>query len=167
MIVLITGGTRSGKSSFAQEKALELTKNPLYLATSHVEKDPDFAARVERHKQQRGEEWETAEIPVKISSIETDRAVILVDCVTLWLSNIFMQADSDIDQSLEIAKAEIEKLDANKTWLIVTNELGMGLHAETAIGRKFTDLQGFTNQYIAKKADEVFFMVSGIPWKLK
>ena len=90
-----------------------------------------------------------------------------MDCVTLWLSNLFSEAKGDVDESLRVAKQEIDRLPSEKNWIIISNEIGMGLHAETEIGRKFTDLQGWVNQYIAGKADEVIFMVSGIPMKIK
>ena len=91
-----------------------------------------------------------------------------MDCVTLWLTNFFTDTKYDIDASLQQCKAEIDKLDtATNTFIIISNEIGMGTHAETEIGRKFTDLQGWMNQYIAQKADQVILMVSGIPLPLK
>ena len=166
MILFITGGVRSGKSSYAQRQALKLTDQPVYLATSQ-EPDPEFQDRVRRHQEERGPEWETLEIPIRISEISTERKVVVVDCVTLWLSNLFSEAKGDVDESLRLAKQEIDRLPSEKNWIIISNEIGMGLHAETEIGRKFTDLQGWVNQYIAGKADEVTFMVSGIPMKIK
>ena len=166
MILFITGGVRSGKSSYAQQLALKLTDQPAYLATSR-EPDPEFQDRIRRHQEERGPEWETLEIPLKISEISTERKVVVVDCITLWLSNFFSETKGDMDESLRLAKLEIDRLSPQKAWIIISNEIGMGLHAETEIGRKFTDLQGWVNQYIAGKADEVVFMVSGIPMKIK
>ena len=166
MILFITGGVRSGKSSYAQQLALKLTDQPVYLATSR-EPDPEFQDRVRRHQEERGPEWETLEIPIRISEISTERKVVVVDCVTLWLSNFFSETKGDMDESLRLAKSEIDRLSPQKNWIIISNEIGMGLHADTEIGRKFTDLQGWVNQYIAGKADEVIFMVSGIPVKIK
>jgi adenosylcobinamide kinase / adenosylcobinamide-phosphate guanylyltransferase len=94
--------------------------------------------------------------------------VVVMDCVTLWLTNFFTDNKYDIDASLEQCKAEIDKLDTtNNMFIIISNEIGMGMHADTEIGRKFTDLQGWMNQYIAAKANKVIFMVSGIPMEIK
>jgi adenosylcobinamide kinase/adenosylcobinamide-phosphate guanylyltransferase len=95
--------------------------------------------------------------------------VAIIDCVTLWLTNFFVDTKNDVELSLELAKAEIEKLALmeDTTILIITNEIGMGVHAETHIGRKFVELQGWVNQFIAKKADKVTFMVSGLPMQVK
>jgi adenosylcobinamide kinase/adenosylcobinamide-phosphate guanylyltransferase len=91
----------------------------------------------------------------------------VIDCITLWLTNIFMD-DEDTGKALEIFKGEIDRLAALPgTFIIVSNELGMGLHAETAMGRKFADLQGMANQYVAAAASEAIFMVSGLPLFLK
>jgi len=92
-----------------------------------------------------------------------------VDCVTLWLTNFFVDTKNDVELCLEQAKAEFDTLVTQKdaTIIIITNEIGMGVHAQTHIGRKFTELQGWMNQYLAKKADEVVLMVSGIPVKIK
>jgi len=166
-ITLITGGQRSGKSSFAQDKALELSENPVYLATSRIW-DEDFHDRIKRHQADRGEQWENIEEEKNIDTIEPKGNVILVDCITLWLTNIFFDNDNDLDKSLEEAKIIWNKFtQKDVTLLVVTNELGMGMHAETELGRKFQDLQGWMNQYIAKQADEVVLMVSGISVKIK
>uniref|UniRef100_UPI0025BAE6B7 bifunctional adenosylcobinamide kinase/adenosylcobinamide-phosphate guanylyltransferase n=1 Tax=Flavobacterium sp. TaxID=239 RepID=UPI0025BAE6B7 len=95
--------------------------------------------------------------------------VALIDCVTLWLTNFFIDHKNDVSLSLEEAKKEFLSIaqQENATLIIVTNEIGMGVHAETHIGRKFTELQGWMNQFLASKADEVVLMVSGIPVKIK
>ena len=94
--------------------------------------------------------------------------VVVIDCVTLWLTNFFFANDSDTERSLELAKAEFDKFTAaDATYIFVTNEIGSGGVSDNAIQRKFTDLQGWMNQYIAQKADEVILMVSGIPLKVK
>ncbi|MCT4640234.1 MAG: bifunctional adenosylcobinamide kinase/adenosylcobinamide-phosphate guanylyltransferase [Bacteroidales bacterium] len=166
-IHLITGGQRSGKSSFAQNTALSNSDNPVYLATAKIW-DEDFKDRVRRHKDDRGEEWTNIEEQINISSCNVQGRTVVLDCITLWLTNIFMKCDMDTDVSLKYAKEEWDKfalIDTNV--LVVSNEIGMGMHAETAVGRKFTDLQGWMNQYIASKADKVTFMVSGIPMHIK
>jgi len=167
MIYFITGGQRSGKSSYGQKLALQLSDNPIYLATSRIW-DEDHKARIERHKSDRDIRWTNIEEEKYISNHDFTGKTVVMDCVTLWLTNYFVDTKNEVEISLLEAKEELAKLfrqDAN--FIIISNELGMGLHAETEVGRKFTDLQGWTNQFIARKADEVFLMVSGIPVKVK
>lgn len=167
MIYLITGGQRSGKSSHAQELALSLSDSPVYVATARVW-DEDFEQRVKRHKQDRGEQWTDIETEKELGNLDLEGEVAVIDCVTLWLTNFFMDTDQDVDQSQKLAKQELKALFRKKaTLIIVTNEIGMGTHAQTESGRKFTDLQGWMNQYIARKADKVTLMVSGIPVTVK
>ena len=167
MIHYISGGERSGKSSYAQKMAENISKTPIYLATSRIW-DEDFKARVDKHISDRDDRWTTLEEEKNISAVITDKSTVVVDCVTLWLTNFYVDTKYDIEESLKLAKQEIEKLveiDANI--IIISNEIGMGLHATTESGRKFTELQGWVNQFIAKKADKATFMVSGLPLKLK
>ena len=92
----------------------------------------------------------------------------VIDCVTLWLTNFYVDSKNNIEEALIITKNEINKLlDTEATFIIISNEIGMGLHAQTEVGRKFTELQGWVNQYIAQKADKATFMVSGLPLHLK
>lgn len=167
MIHYITGGERSGKSSYAQKLAESLTKFPYYLATSRIW-DKDFEKRVERHKNDRDEHWTTIEEETNISKVIPEKSVIVIDCITLWLTNLYFDFDNNIEKALEFANNEIEnllKLDCEI--IIISNEIGMGVHAQTHIARKFTELQGWVNQQIANKADKAIFMVSGLPLKLK
>jgi adenosylcobinamide kinase/adenosylcobinamide-phosphate guanylyltransferase len=168
MIYLITGGERSGKSSYAQNLALQLSDAPLYVATAR-KWDSDFQNRIDRHQQERDERWTNIEKEKHLSEIDFSEKVALIDCVTLWLTNFFVDTKNDVSLSLEEAKAEFEKIakQPNTALIIVTNEIGMGVHAETHIGRKFTELQGWMNQFLASKADEVVLMVSGIPVTIK
>ncbi|GAB4041438.1 bifunctional adenosylcobinamide kinase/adenosylcobinamide-phosphate guanylyltransferase [Spirosoma jeollabukense] len=167
MIIYISGGARSGKSRFAQERALQLSAEPVYVATAKIW-DDDFAERVQRHREERGPEWTTYEAERNLYQLPLENRVVVIDCVTLWLTNLFIAFDSTIDLSLAAFKAEIDAIRAlSGTFIIISNEIGMGLHAETAIGRKFTDLQGWANQYVATQADEAIFMVSGLPLYLK
>ncbi len=167
-IHFITGGQRSGKSRFAQELALSKSENPIYLATARIW-DDDFKERVRRHKNDRGDNWTTLEIPVNISEAEVKRKVVVIDCITLWLTNLYFDNQNfKIDEILELAKEELSKLfEKNCSLLIISNEIGMGGHAESALARKFADLQGWVNQFIADKADEVTLMVSGLPLTIK
>ena len=167
MIILITGGARSGKSRHAQEMALSLSDQPIYVATAK-KWGGDFDDRIRRHQTERSAAWTTIEAEEAVSAAPIENRVAVIDCITLWLTNFFIKYKNDIDKSLDAFKAEIDRLHAMKgNFIIVTNEIGMGVHAETEIGRKFTDLQGWANQYTAAKAGKVIFMVSGLPLILK
>ena len=145
-IILITGGERSGKSSFAEQTALSLSPNPVYMATARVW-DDEFRERVRQHQLRRG----------------------------LWCTNFFyrdqQKAENDctwVIQCLDDIKAEFDLFTAqDATFIFVTNEIGMGGVSANTLQRRFTDLQGWVNQYIASKAHEVTLMVSGIPVKIK
>lgn len=167
MVYYITGGERSGKSSYAQKLAESLSNSPYYLATSRIW-DKDFEKRVERHKNDRDERWTTIEEEKEISKVIPENSVIVIDCVTLWLTNLYFDSENNLEKALELAKIEIENLvKINSQIIIISNEIGMGVHAQSHIARKFTELQGWTNQYIANKADKATFMVSGLPITLK
>ena len=165
-VILITGGARSGKSRYAEELALSLSRNPVYVATAHVW-DEEFAERVKKHQERRGPEWTNIEEEMLLSHHDLTGRVVVIDCVTLWCTNFFFQMQ-EVDAALEALKAEFDKFTANDaTYIFVTNEIGMGGVSENAVQRKFTDLQGWMNQYVASKADEVILMVSGIAVKIK
>jgi adenosylcobinamide kinase / adenosylcobinamide-phosphate guanylyltransferase len=166
-IIFITGGARSGKSRYAQELALQLSSQPVYAATAR-HWDDEFETRIQRHQQERDSRWTSIEEEKHISQLPLSGRVIVIDCITLWLTNFFVDLKNDVDACLADCKKEIDQLQqTNNTYIIISNEIGMGVHAETAIGRKFTDLQGWMNQYIAQKAGKVIFMVSGIPMTIK
>ena len=167
MIIYVTGGVRSGKSRFAMDLALQQSYEPVYVATARIW-DDDFARRVERHRNERGPEWTSWECEKDIALLPLSGKVVVIDCVTLWLTNIFMDHDQDIERSLAAFKAEIDALAMiGGVFIIISNEIGMGVHADTEIGRKFTDLQGWANQYAASVADEAVLLVSGLPLTLK
>ena len=168
MIYLITGGERSGKSGYAEHLAKELSPKPMYVATAR-KWDGDFQKRIDRHQKDRDNRWVNIEKEKHLSEINFSGNVAVIDCVALWLTNFFVDTKNDVELSLELAKTEIDKIanQENATIIIVSNEIGMGLHADTHIGRKFTELQGWMNQYIAKKSDTVVLMVSGIPVTIK
>lgn len=166
-IFLITGGSRSGKSAYAEQLALGLSDAPVYLATARIW-DAEFRERVRRHQERRGPQWTNIEEEKCLSRHTLSGRVVLVDCLTLWCTNFFFDLDSDVDRALEAAKAEFDRFTAqDATFIFVTNEIGMGGTSENEIQRKFTDLQGWMNQYAASRADEVILMVSGIPVKIK
>ena len=175
---MITGGQRSGKSEEAERLALSLSATPVYMATAHIW-DEEFRERVRRHQERRGPEWTNIEEEIYLSRHDVSGRVVLIDCVTLWLTNLFFenQGDRSVDSALnhgpvsmilEKAKAEFDRFTSqDATFIFVTNEIGLGGVSENALQRQFTDLQGWMNQYIAKKADEVILMVSGIPMRIK
>ena len=166
-IILITGGSRSGKSSYAEQLALELSDRPVYLATARIW-DAEFRERVRRHQERRGPQWTNIEEEKQLSRHALAGRVVLVDCLTLWCTNFFFDQQSDVDRALAEAKAELDRFTAqDATFILVTNEIGMGGTSENEVQRKFTDLQGWMNQYAASLADEVVLMVSGIPVKIK
>ncbi|WP_025741388.1 bifunctional adenosylcobinamide kinase/adenosylcobinamide-phosphate guanylyltransferase [Aquimarina pacifica] len=167
MIYYITGGERSGKSSFAQNLALQLTDSPIYLATSRVW-DQDHRERINRHIDDRDQRWTSIEEEKELSTVIKPSDIVVIDCVTLWLTNFFVDTKNDVTLSLKQAKEEFDKLLKIKaTIIIISNEIGMGVHATTEVGRKFTELQGWMNQYIAKHADKATLMISGIPVEIK
>lgn len=165
-IILITGGQRSGKSSYSEQLALSLTAEPVYLATAHIW-DDEFRERVRRHQERRGQQWTNIEEERYLSRHDLTGRVVVVDCVTLWLTNFFFD-NNDVDQTLTAAKDEFDRLTRqDATFIFVTNEIGLGGVSDNALQRQFTDLEGWMNQHIAQRADEVILMVSGIPMKIK
>lgn len=167
MLYYITGGERSGKSSYAQQLAESLSETPFYLATARIW-DEDFKKRVKRHQSDRDDRWTTIEEEKEISKVIPNKSVIVIDCVTLWLTNLYFDSNNNVEDSLKFAINEIEILaKLNSDIIIISNEIGMGVHAQTHIARKFTELQGWVNQSIAKKAGKAVFMVSGLPLILK
>lgn len=194
-IILVTGGQRSGKSTYAEKLALELAagEQAVYMATSRIW-DEEFAHRVQLHKERRGPQWINLEEEKYLARHNVAGRVVLVDCVTLWSTNFFFdisdntlpdnlgsdaanitmdaaqaqESASVVEQALQQIKAEFEKFTSqNATFIFVTNEIGLGGVSENKVQRQFTDLLGWLNQYIASKADEVLLMVSGIPVKIK
>ena len=166
-IILITGGQRSGKSQKAEALALALSDRPVYLATARIW-DDEFQERVRRHKERRGPQWTNMEEEMYLSRHNLSGRVIVIDCVTLWLTNFFFTNNSDTDKVLEMAKKEFDAFTRqDATYIFVTNEIGLGGVSDNALQRRFTDVQGWMNQYIATKADEVILMVSGIEVRIK
>ncbi len=176
MIILITGGTRSGKSSYGEER-LNMEEDILYLATATIT-DDEMKRRVEHHQKRRGEKYQTLEgykdmdKSIQMSSCHHT----ILDCVGTTITNILFERCSDLDHINQEEAERIEKeildyfqkiIESMKTKLgkqvIITNEVGMSLVSEYRLGRVFTDILGRVNQYIARQADEVVLMVSGIP----
>ena len=161
-IILVTGGQRSGKSAFAERMAKQLSDSPVYMATAHVE-DEEFCERVRIHQARRGPEWMTIEEEKYLSRHTVEGRVVLVDCCTLWLTNFFSDASP-----LSQIEAEFDRLTAqDATFIFVTNEIGMGGTSANEVQRRFTDMLGAFNQYVANRADEVYLLVSGISIQIK
>lgn len=172
-IILITGGQRSGKSVYAEQLALSLSHEPVYLATAHVW-DEEFRQRVIRHQERRGSMWTNIEEEKQLSLHDVAGRVVVIDCITLWCTNFFFDRHADewdqptVDDALHQLQAEFDRFtNQDATFIFVTNEIGSGGVSDNAIQRKFTDLEGWMNQYVAARADEVVLMVSGIPVKIK
>ena len=166
-IILVTGGQRSGKSGFAQRLALSLSETPVYLATSRIW-DEEYRKRIERHQRERGSQWTNIEEEKQLSLHRLEGRVVVIDCLTLWATNFFFDNESEVEKSLEELKKEFDRFtDQDATFIFVTNEIGMGGIAENTIQRRFSDLQGWMNQYVAGKADEVVLLVAGIPVRVK
>ncbi len=172
-LILITGGQRSGKSRYAEQLALSLSDEPVYVATAHVW-DDEFRERVRRHQERRGSQWTNIEEERQLSRHDLSGRVAVIDCITLWCTNFFFNAEKpddeqpSVDEALECLKSEFDLFTAqDATFIFVTNEIGSGGVSPNALQRRFTDLQGWMNQYVASRADEVILMVSGIPVKIK
>ena len=157
-ILLVTGGQRSGKSNFAQNRALELSDNPVYLATSRIW-DDEFRQRVLRHQANRGPEWTNIEEEKYLSRHDLSGRMIVIDCVTLWCTNFFFDNNSAVDVSLQQVKNEFDAFVRQDAYFIfVTNELGLGGISADDTQCRFTDLQGWVNQYIASRAEEAAYL---------
>lgn len=168
-IVLITGGTRSGKSRYAEERATQLGTKLLYLATGEPG-DGEMARRIAEHRERRGERWMTVEEPLEVGRALAEHQgkvdCALVDCLTLWVSNLLIQRGEE-----SVAKATEDLIQGlprlNFHLLFVTNETGWGIVPDNILARQFRDLSGWANQRIGQVAHEVVLMVAGIPVILK
>lgn len=166
-IILITGGARSGKSTYAERLALRLSPNPVYMATAHVG-DSEFARRVKIHQERRGKEWTNIEEERHLGQHDVSGRVVLIDCITMWCNNFFFDNDGDVQKTLQDVEQEFDHFTSQEaTFIFVTNEIGMGGTSANDLQRHFTDLQGWVNQYVAARADNVVLMVSGIPVNVK
>jgi adenosylcobinamide kinase/adenosylcobinamide-phosphate guanylyltransferase len=173
MITLVLGGARSGKSAFAQR--LVSGEQPAIFIATAVPDDPEMVERVARHRRDRPAHWATVEAPLELASaIDTaspSNAVLIVDCMTVWVSNLsWRHRDLDKNERAAQIAAAVDHVIAaamRRSCIMVSNELGSGLVPETAIGREFRDVHGRTNQTLASAAGRVWLIVAGLPLPLK
>ena len=182
-IILVTGGARSGKSNFAESLCIKQNNRTAYIATS-IPFDDEMKNRVKKHQESRPKEWKTYEIYKDIYSIveelDNNHDTVIMDCVTLMVNNLMFTYGIEVDKATsqelneleEYIKEKIKKLmetikKTNLYFVIVSNEVGMGIVPENKLSRIYADFVGRANQLIAKYSDEVYFVVSGIPMKVK
>jgi len=178
-LTLILGGARSGKSSYAQSLAEESGKSVTFIATAQA-LDDEMSARIQKHRAERSASWETLEVPFNIvSCVQQIRSnIVILDCVTLLISNLLMQfVENDLVEEAPFMMAvqkEINELismlrarEQEQDWLIISNEVGLGLVPPYQMGRVYRDAIGWANQRLAREADKVIFMVAGIPTTIK
>ena len=175
-LILILGGARSGKSAYAEKLAAEIGHSILYIATAEA-KDEEMSARIEAHRQGRPAGWQTLEAPrqvaIALNQIETSPDALLLDCLTLLVSNIVLALESHPQTVIEAAiQSEIEAIvEVQKRLdiplIVVSNEVGLGLVPPYPLGRVYRDALGRANQYLAASADKVLFMIAGLPMAVK
>jgi len=172
-ITLILGGARSGKSSYAQSLAESSGKSVTFLATAQA-LDEEMSARIQKHRAERPAHWETLEIPLGIASHagQIKSEVVILDCITLLATNLLMQfvKNDRVEEApfMQATQKEVDDLlsvihEGEQDWLIISNEVGLGLVPPYPMGRVYRDGLGWANQRLAHEADEVFLMVAGIP----
>lgn len=175
----ILGGARSGKSHYAEQRAMQQGQRVLYVATAQAF-DDEMRDRIARHRSERPAEWDTLEAPLQTAQAIAERLaesscdLILLDCITLLASNILLTLPDNCSQDDANAAilAEVDVLlrvqaASQQRWLLVSNEVGMGIVPPTRLGRLYRDALGRANQRIAQAADEVLLLVAGLPWQLK
>lgn len=174
-IIFITGGARSGKSAFAEKRAREFGTPLGYLATAQM-LDSEMDERVRRHRQRRGSEWSTIEEPIQLGQAlarcDGQYQAVLVDCLTLWLSNLLFKYGESGEQVEERIEEDLQRLKGTLQGMVtpvvlVSNEVGMGIVPDNALARLFRDIAGTANQALAGVADEVHAVISGISLRLK
>jgi adenosylcobinamide kinase/adenosylcobinamide-phosphate guanylyltransferase len=158
-VVLIGGGSRSGKSRFALERARREGSNLVFIATAEAG-DNEMRERIARHRAERGDEFRTVEAPVELAAAirSSEGDAIVVDCLTLWLANTMTGEFTDLQAAARASRSCV---------ILVTNEVGCGIVPENALAREFRDRAGILNQRMAECADEVYWMVFGQPLRVK
>ncbi|MBI4710839.1 MAG: bifunctional adenosylcobinamide kinase/adenosylcobinamide-phosphate guanylyltransferase [Nitrospirae bacterium] len=166
-ITFIIGGARSGKSAFALNEANKFKGQKAYIATAQA-LDEEMRERIEKHKQQRGGEWDAYEEPLKVADvlreIKDKYKVVIIDCLTLWLSNLMCNG-KDVEKEIDSLCGSLSTVHCQL--FTVSNEVGMGIVPENELARKFRDFAGILNQKVAGIADDVYLVTAGIPVKIK
>lgn len=176
VLILILGGARSGKSDYAEQLASQLGRRVLYIATAEA-RDDEMVERITAHRQARPADWQTLEAPrdvgVALASLDTNAEVLLLDCLTLLVSNILLALEGEPQAVVESeVQAEIEAIldiwaDRQAPLIVVSNEVGLGVVPPSPMGRLYRDVLGRANQRLAARADRVIFMVAGLPMTVK
>ena len=168
--LLVLGGARSGKSAYAEDRAQMHAGEKIYIATAEMI-DAEMAERVRQHQGRRGQDWRTVEAPLALPKAlrqhDAPGKVVLIDCVTVWIGNRVLRGDTDeaILAGADELAALVPRCGFDVT--LVSNEVGEGVHPETAIGVRFRDLLGITNQRLAAACEHVVLMVAGLPLTIK
>jgi adenosylcobinamide kinase/adenosylcobinamide-phosphate guanylyltransferase len=173
-LILVLGGARSGKSTFAERLARRRGGRVLYVATAEA-MDEDMERRIMAHRQQRPEEWQTLEEPLELTSalppVLGGYDTCLLDCLTLWASNLLLSMEGNPNAEQEIQAAAGRLLDvyeqSSATWIMVSNEVGLGVVPSSRLGAVYRDALGRVNQAVAARADRVYFMVAGLALEMK
>lgn len=176
-LTLILGGARSGKSAFAETLASKRGSRVLYVATAAAG-DEEMAQRIEVHRRSRPASWQTLEepleVPAALRAVSPDFDLVLVDCITLWVSNLLLQIEGQVvpDEAERLVLRRVDELiaacrDGTASYVLIANEVGLGLVPPYPLGRIYRDALGRANQSLAASADEVFFLVAGLPMPLK
>ncbi len=169
-IYFITGGARSGKSAFAEKLAAGIGGKRAFIATAQA-LDPEMAARIRHHQERRGAAWDTYEEPLAIAELliklNGRYQIVLLDCLTLWLSNVMAHSDGGDLVSSRSDELVAALKNFGGSCIVVSNEVGLGIVPENPLARRFRDFAGILNQKIAQMADEAYFTASGIPVKIK
>jgi adenosylcobinamide kinase/adenosylcobinamide-phosphate guanylyltransferase len=170
MLIYITGGARSGKSRYALDLAKRLAKKVVFVATCFPN-DADLRRRIQWHRNERPKHWRTIENTIDLagvfSTVDKNTQLILIDCLTMYVSWRLMQKEDETKIAMRIEKLCKNAVSSPMTTLIVSNEVGSGLVPPTELGRKFRDYAGRANQIVARYAQEAYVLISGIPLPLK
>jgi adenosylcobinamide kinase/adenosylcobinamide-phosphate guanylyltransferase len=171
--ILVTGGARSGKSRFAELLAARSGLPVTYIATAQIW-DEEMAERVEKHRQSRPAEWNVIEEPYDIEktllALQESPGLILLDCVTIWLTNLLLDESRPADEAAilaQVKKVAQTAADSSSRVIFVTNEVGQGIVPDNPLARKYRDLAGRANQILAQAADSVFIVIAGYPLEIK
>lgn len=171
MMIFVTGGARSGKSTFALNLGESRPGKRLFVATAKAF-DEEMERRIQKHREQRGDRWDTSEETIALGSVigsaRGEYETVLVDCLTVWMSNLMHRYEGQDKEMARTIDAFFQALELfSGTAIVVSNEVGMGIVPDNRLAREYRDRLGFVNQRAARTADEVHLLCSGIPVKIK